>query len=312
MKTTLFLIIPLCLAPATLIFNGCGGGGASGGDKGGSPQLSRSVILAPYREPWQQARPRFMDIDDRPFSNAFAQNFSYATADVTLFYDPTPQSPYFIGKIQASGLKPNFAYQLKLAGKPQFGSRGWGSAGDDFSNEAIGRAARWWNDSQQINTTDSGFNNNYKNLPENQKQTVYGYLFMGNFVTDANGNAEREFSGSKSYHITWQDKQNTSLKHVVAGTYNIGSTQAPFLGYEQNTPNISVKLWYEYESGRPKNVKLPKGNYNCRLLITEETFHSATPDNKGGLWPTVLATEDFDSDGNPDTDTTNDVRFEIK
>jgi hypothetical protein len=311
MKTTILFALPLCLASTSLIFNGCGGGG-SGGGNGGSPQLSRSVNLVPYRDPWQHAQPRFMDIDDRPFSDSFADSFSYTSADVTLFYNPTPSQPYFIGKIRASGLKPNFAYQLKLVGKPQFGERGWGSAGDDFSNEAIGRAARWWDDSQQSNTNDSGFNSKYKEPTEAQKQTVYGYLFMGNFVTDASGNAEHDFTGSKSYHITWQDKQDTSLKHVVAGTYNVGSTQAPFLGYGQSTPVKNIKLWYEYEAGRPRDVALPKGNYNCRLLITEETFHSSFPDSKGGLWTTVLATEDFDIGNNPDSNPNNDIRFEIK
>ncbi len=300
----------LGLAPVALTLHGCGGGASASSGTGG--QLARSVTLIPYREPWTLARPRFMDIDDRPFSDSYATSFSYNSAQVTLFYDPTPKTPYFVGKIQASGLKPNFAYQLKLVGKPKFGSRGWGSAGDDVSNEAIGKVARWWNDSQQINTTDSGFNNSYKKPAENQKQTVYGYLFMGNFVTDENGNAEREFAGSKSYHITWQDKQNTSLRQVVAGNYRIGSTQAPFLGYGKSTAPINVKLWHEYESGRPKDVRLPAGNYNCRLLITEETFHSTQPNNKGGTWPSVLTTEDFDANNNPDTNPNNDIQFQIK
>jgi hypothetical protein len=249
-----------------------------------------------------------MDIDDNAYSTAFTQSFSYANAQVTVTYQTDPANGYFVGHIEGSGLKPNFAYQLKLAGKPVNGSRGWGSYGDDRSNEAIGRAARWWNDTNQSNCTDSDFSRLYDNAPANKRQTIYGYQFLGDVVTDAGGNVSANFDGSRALHITWQDKQNQH-RDVNAGTFTIGSQTAPYYGYGQPMPLKDIKLWYEWQSGRSHTVRLQSGTYNVRFLITEESFHSAF--TLGGLWHTVLANEDF-SGGQPDTNPANDIRFTIR
>jgi hypothetical protein len=108
-----------------------------------------------------------------------------------------------------------------------------------------------------------------------------------------------------------KDKQQTTLKQIELGTFPIGNETAPFYGYDQFTPTISVKLWYEFEANRSRAVRLPPGDYNCRFLLTEDTFH--VPDAEvGGLWKTVLASEDFGADGKPDSDASNDVRFTIR
>src|SRR5687767_3562502 len=83
----------------------------------------KTVTFAPFKEPWASARDRFWDIADNQY-NAFVNAigtsgaYKYSNASVSLTYDPAPSVPYFVGRIQASGLKPNFAYQLKLTGKP--------------------------------------------------------------------------------------------------------------------------------------------------------------------------------------------------
>ncbi len=273
---------------------------------------SRSIVLAPVRDPWSKAELRFKDIADTPFSDAFARDFSYRNARVVFTYDAAPQTDFLSGTLVARGLKPNFAYQIKLAGKPVFGSRGWGGAGDDWSNEVLGRAGRWWNDAENstnTNNSDADFERLYKDVPDAEKTTVYGYLFVGNMVTDQNGDATRDFTTQASYHVTWQDAQY-GIKDVIAGDYIVQSA-APFYGYGAPiTPQI-VRLWHEFEAGRAQPVRLPPGDYNCRLLLTEATFHNAISTAKGGFWPTVLGSEDLDSNGQSDQNTENDVRFRI-
>lgn len=270
----------------------------------------KSIRLIPFKDPWNQARQRFEDIDDFRFSYEFEHSFSYKDAVVTLSYNPAPAEKYFVGHIEAKGLKPNFAYQLKLVGKPSYGKRGWGNAGDDRANEAIGRATRWWNDTTGENTFDNYFRELYQRPAAFRRDTIYGYDFMGDFITDSEGSASQDFDGSKAYHITWQDKQS-GHKDVVAGLFKISSLQAPYYGYGIALPEHTVKLWYEWQAGRDHEVKLPKGDYNCRFLISEETFHAVDENPKGGRWPAVLATEDF-VNGKPDGDVSNDVRFVIR
>lgn len=270
----------------------------------------RSLFLVPFRDPNPAARQRWLDIDDRPFSAAFERDFRYSRSRVALFYDPAPSTPYFVGRIQARGLKPNFAYQLKLAGKPAHGSRGWGERGDDRANEALGRAARWWNDSTQSNTSDFAWNRNLE-LPPDQRDSIYGYGFLDDFVTDSAGSADVSFNGAHALHITWQDKQS-GAKDLLFGAFAVGSLRAPFYGYDRATPLRAVKLWYEWETGRDREVHLPSGVYNCRFLITEETFHAPETREGGGVWPTVLASEDFDAQGKPDHNSQNDVVFTIR
>ncbi len=288
---------------------GCGGGSSPAV---AAARTTRSVKLIPIVDPWPLAYQRFMDIDDTPFSAEFERTFSYRRARVSLSYDSAPQTAFFSGKISARGLKPNFAYQIKLVGKPVFGARGWKSAGDDFANEALGRAGRWWKDfnvTTRTNNADEVFEQLYQTPPDAEKATVYGYLFLGIVVTDQKGRAEQIFSGDESYHITWQDKQSGS-KDVIAGDYPVQSS-APFYGYGAPITPKTVRLWHEYEAGRPAPVRLPDGDYNCRLLLTEETLHNSDFEGKGGFWRTVLGTEGFDRRGRPDRNPSNDVRFRI-
>jgi hypothetical protein len=163
----------------------------------------RTINLIPFRDPWLSARERFLDIDDRPFSATFKRDFRYRAGQVTLEYQTAPAEPYFVGRLRADGLKPNFAYQLKLAGKPQNGSRGWGEQGDERANQALGHAARWWNDSLQRNTSDSFVDENNARPPA-ERDSIYGYHYIGSFVTNAQGNADVEVVGQNSFHIVWQ------------------------------------------------------------------------------------------------------------
>jgi len=306
---------------------------------------SATVTLIPFRDPMPGASPRLWNAGDRQF-NAFVdgtQSFSYENANVAVTYEKNPATAYFSGTITATGLKPHFWYQMKLLGKPKYGSRGWGSAGDDWANEQIGLAGRWWGDeaSRQWNIdSDSEYQTSYAGPTDPaQKKTVYGYIYMAGFLTDENGAYSGPIKGNRSCHVTWQDWQNQTYNNnalALDSTYLFSNSGTGY-GYKFDSASTAatnpvpihnpVKLWYEYEARpgriRPNTekladgtyaVKLPAGTYNCRFLLTEESFHNyfgSTSNENGGFWLSVLASEDFGSSGQPDSDTANDVVFTI-
>ena len=282
-------------------------------------RLPNTVNFAPAHDPWPLARERWLDINNNPF-NAWLTNeqpnggFSYDTAQVNLTFDGAPEMPYFVGHIRANGLKPNFSYQLKLVGKPQRGTRGWGALGDDLSNERLGKAGRWWCDSQhaaQTNFDDAHYYRYYKYAPPGREHNIYGYQYMGEFVTDATGNADVDISGQYSYHITWASWQG-GIRDTLFGTFSLRGNalnDGSFYGYGSSAPSDNVTLYYEYQADRINPVKLPSGNYKCRFVLTEETFHNTS--FLGGYWKGVLATQDYDAQGKPDKNAANDVNFVI-
>jgi len=335
-----------------------------------------NVTLNYYRDPWPAGRQRWWDISGnsaatrQPFASFLdgSQTFSYRNrypnnpdrlSRVTVTYDKNPATSYFVGHISAKGLKPNFAYQLKLVGKPVYGARGMGKAssyitvdsrlpggqavlntvndgqgnptpinGDDWANQQLGYAGRWWDDTTQsagTNNPDSYYQNNY---PAN---TIYGYLFLGDFVTDQYGRANMNFTGRYSYHITrasWENPYLPALREDPRSPFTIvtsaspppatyGYTTPPFYGYGHDFTSKSVRLYYEYEPGRPQPVSLASGTYHCRLVITEESFHNNVwSEPSGGYWKSILASEDFSYDASnkligADSDPANDLVFTI-
>jgi hypothetical protein len=313
-----------------------------------------TVQLKPYSDPWPSKAERWRDISNyaqRDFdafigrTGEIKQTFNYNNATVTLTYDQAPGASFFVGKINATGLKPNFCYQLKLVGKPTKGVRGWGALGDDAANEKLGLQARWWCDSShstQTNFTDAHYFDYHKNAAtkNNTLHEIYGYLYMGMFVTDEYGstNGDFYFTGEYNFHVTRQG-WDTFGKHHFAGeglVYGglLPNSTTEYYGYGKTaTPEVNsdgtqnwVKLWYEYEyiwardsygtasQPRPTNGKteLPTGKYNCRFLLTEESFHEGG--TVGGVWATVLGSEDYTTTNGtltPDQDRSNDIVFTI-
>lgn len=332
--------------------------------------------LVAYRDTWPDAQERWWDIgshmetvDEETVTkynqyNAWITNgasngqFNYASraANVRITYEKAPLVPYFVGHVSATGLKPNFAYQVKLTGKPVFGTRGTGTRqsyvtassklpdatrvyqpvsgtpvnGDDWTNQQLGYAGRWWNDSNASGNTNAVTDGVYQrwgaSSANKRGDTIYGYLFMGSFVTDAQGNAETDIVGNNSYHVTWQDWQTGDQQHVegpgphaIEG-HSVSASPVSYYGYGAKAPSSGltqangktpVTLWYEYEgNGRPRdNVILKPGTYHCKILITEESFHNNygyTSGTLGGKWKTVMATEEFG-----DTVASNDLVFTI-
>src|SRR5689334_22906525 len=83
---------------------------------------------------------RFKDIGGQTFGNNFISTYSYASANVTISFDVN-SNDYLSGTLTATGLKPNFAYQIKLAGNPstEATTDAEKAAADDVTNERLGR-----------------------------------------------------------------------------------------------------------------------------------------------------------------------------
>ncbi len=330
------------------LLNGCGGSGSGypsaqrPSNNGSQSTLSvaltapAQVAFVPYNDPWPSSKPRMWDISNNPYKDWITDGkpngkFAYNSQQVTLTYDKTPTTRYFSGHIAARGLKPNFAYQLKLIGKPVYGSRGTGTStsyierdgrlrkvgdtpvnGDDWANEKVGYSARWWCDTDQINADDAHYRTHYVNAPVKRRHTIYAYHFIGDFITDTLGNYDGNFAGQRSYHVTWSSWNTNPIKDVQFFGPATPSSESDY-GYGANAQlnPTPTTLFYEMERGRADPVSLPVGTYHCRFMITEESFHNnyngGTNDPLGGFWKSVLISE---TPG--DTISANDVVFTIQ
>src|SRR4030042_325985 len=94
----------------------------------GNEVLGKSIILQDIDSPTGDYRWR--DAADQLYSESYRTGYNYTQANVAVTYDTA--APTLRGTLTATNLKPNFAYQLKLAGFP-------GTA----ANERIGLAGRW-------------------------------------------------------------------------------------------------------------------------------------------------------------------------
>jgi hypothetical protein len=88
---------------------------------------------------WDAAHQRWRDAATTAYDVGKIATYDYASATVVFAYPD--HGPTIGGGLTGSNLKPNFAYQVKLNGKPTYF---WGPEGDDLANERIGFAGRWW------------------------------------------------------------------------------------------------------------------------------------------------------------------------
>ena len=227
---------------------------------------------------------RWMDIADNLYSSSYQSSFTYAQPLVTISYNNT--SATFSGTLTATGLKPSFAYQMKLVGNSDM---------DDWSNEQLGYAGRWWRvQPNPGNSNDTDYDNN----KDDPSYIYQGYLLFGFFSTDQQGNATVNFSANSSYHVLWATNDSTG---VGTGHKNPGANDSAVIyydfaaspainsaAYSTDYGNAHVGVFAEWESGRalPGQLSLPVGEYLCKLVLTEESFHQS---GLGGGWASVLA-----------------------
>ena len=226
---------------------------------------------------WPDTPYRWKDIADHIYAQAYQDSFSYDQPRVMVAYNSYDST--FTGRLTAFGLKPNFAYQMKLVGKP---TKQWGDDGCDQSNEYIGYEGRWWREQPNPGNTDDA---DYEAHKDDSTYIFVGYLLFDYFATDEYGMAEKEFALESSYHVLWNTVINSrppgphdssiSTHWVTAWGYNPA--------YDTTLTPGAVGLYAEWEPGRelPGEVVLPPWMYNVQLILTEESFHQS---GLGGYW----------------------------
>jgi len=227
---------------------------------------------------------RYMDIAGRAYSRAALGDFSYTDPagkmpEVVLEY--LARAETFVGKIKATGLKPNFAYQIKLFGRYQ---------DDPIAFERIGRVGRWRLPGRGTNYTDKAYE------AYEDKENVEAYLLFDFLVTDPEGNAEKEFYADSTLHVLWNASTQRSPRRadgcqtrVIRGGSNRDiyanphadlSTQRIYAETEEKSPSS--------DHARPPIgfAFLPPGAYKADVVLTEESFHGY---GDAGFWATVMS-----------------------
>jgi len=207
----------------------------------------------------------------------------YSLADIAITYQRT--GILFEGHLEASGLKPNFAYQVKLVGMP---TREFGTAGDDLSNENIGYAGRWYRVGGG-NANDAAYEA-CKNDP-GCTDIYEGYLVFDFFITDRFGQATYDFLADQSLHVLFRD---CPPERPLTGCGNPGGLPTLYQnviakgftgwGYDQDYQTWNFGVYGQIER-TPPQAYLADGEYRCRFLLTEESFHES---GIGGNWASTV------------------------
>ncbi len=185
-----------------------------------------------------------------PASENSWRNNAYTGASVVVDYGITGSR--LTGTITATGLKPNFAYQLKLEGS---------GVSEDWTNNILKSLGR---------TTDDG---------------TMGYLPFGLLVTDQSGNATTSFVTDSSFHVLYRTaglggygigSPGLNDGPVTTVTFNPDPISSPW--YDVDYPQATVGIYGMYEPGRalPGTLQLPDGTYICKFVLTEESFHDSS------------------------------------
>jgi hypothetical protein len=249
------------------------------------PCAARRVELVPS----PAADYRWRDIGANLYSPSYQASYLYDDASVVVEF-PQCMDSLFSGRLTAENLKPNFAYQMKLVGKPE---GIWGQDGDDVTNERIGYTGRWWRVTPNPGNTNDADYEAHKDEPD---YIFEGYLVFDFFVTGRLAAADVEFASSSSYHVLWWEHQRArgACDSPVKWSTVVGYATDP--AYDEDVGPTEVGVYGEIERLCYGETRLPPGRYNCRFALTEESFHQ-TGEGEGG-WATVLVcdTLDFDID----------------
>lgn len=226
---------------------------------------------------------RWADLAQNPYAQAYVAAYSYDDAVVTVTYETG--APTFTGHLSATNLKPNFAYQIKLVGKPEALFDPVTAGGDDAANERIGYAGRWWEVAPGVGNRDDAYYETFKNNPA---YVFEAYLLFDFFLTDASGNAEVDFALNSSYHVLFWDWQGSpdSCDQPLRSTIVSGSATDP--AYATDIGPTPAGVYPQIERLCNGTTALPLGTYHCRFLLTEESFHTAD-----GNWAPALIADDI-------------------
>jgi hypothetical protein len=236
---------------------------------------------------------RWMDVADQVYSSGFQENYRYAQANVHVSYDVVGES--LVGELVALNLKPNFAYQLKIAGT-------FGFAG----NERVGLGGRWWEQvwtgldwSVGSNLNDKG-DGSYPNpndfvyfarrdILDGDSDTGFhykysGYLVFAYFITDGNGDTTFSFETGSCFHVLWKTSQRAP--GVNDGPVNDVSFDPEIsFAYDFDYGSQTVGVFGEWERLPMGGVDLAVGEYDCGMVLTEESFHGS---GLSGNWAAAM------------------------
>ena len=225
---------------------------------------------------------RFLDIAGRAYSRQFLENFSYTDPSAKL---PNVKVEYlasaetFTGRVIGTGLKPNFAYQLKLRGLWE----------DRTAFENIGRAGRWRLPGRGTNYDDE----DYEACED--KHLVEAYLLFDFMVTDPSGNVDKEFYLDSSLHVLWNYTRQRAPSSLDSQPILHARTDTDKDLYVN--PRVELSPHRIYAESEEKNratgndrspigqAFLPPGPYKAELVLTEESFHGF---GDCGFWATVM------------------------
>lgn len=246
---------------------------------------------------------RWLDVANNEYASAYQSTYDYTQATVSVTYAET--ASVLAGTLTAIGLKPWFAYQLKLVGTP------WTDA-----NERIGLTGRWWQEEWNATTDEwyNGWNLNNKgdgsspnpndttyyanrDVPDTDEQNASGrryrhtaYLVFDYFVTDENGAVTIPFAADSSYHVLWKESQRSATSDDGPVQSSDVDPAIGSYGYDFDYPLANVAVFGEWERLPDGDVKLPEGDYSAQVLLTEESFHGKD-ESKTGNWAAAMGAD---------------------
>ena len=238
---------------------------------------------------------RWRDLAGSPYAEGFRDEQFYDRGERShVAVTWAERGATFSGTLKAAGLKPNFAYQMKLTGRvPATGERRPPAPDRDPEGGAswqLGHNGRWLCQTCGSNVSDAELRAHVK-----RGHLVYGYLLFDFFITDADGNATRPFALDSSYHVLWRTDQREPPRADSPVVWH-PITRGPW-GYLLDAPAAgeTVGVFAEGEPDRPGpgRARLPAGSYPVRFNITEESFHAnlSYDEEHGGFWAQVLESD---------------------
>lgn len=232
---------------------------------------------------------RFKDCNGQVFGASYIQQYSYANAQVKVTLDPAG-APYLAGLIQAVGLKPNFAYQIKLGGRNSKLNPVGG--GDDATNERLGLLGRWW---RAYPIPANAKDDDYFAHKDDPNYAYSGYLIIGFFITDAQGGFSGRFEGDNSFHVLWRTSQRAPSQNDGPVFNFVLPATAGNPAYDVSNPALPMGIYGEWEPTRalPGTLSMTKGHYACDFILTEESFHDSGA-NAGNWTAAMGAPIEFD------------------
>lgn len=257
-------------------------------------ELSETLLQPLDVEPPEEERWR--DIAGAPYDHGVRARFTYSDTDRhRAEVDYESEAPTLRGTISTMGLKPSFAYQVKLVGlRPISGTTEAENAHDPLtlSSWRLGTIGRWWCEDCDWNLLDRELADHI-----DEGHEIFGYLLFDWFVTDERGDAGHRFALDSSLHVLWRvDQRERGRRDSAPRWYTV---ERPPRFYPPGFANTveEVGLYAEWAPDRPLigEARLAPGAYHVGMNLTEESFHDNMDEERmlpgGGFWARVLQAE---------------------